>query len=221
MIKKRVLIVDEHPVARRGLLRLINDQADMITCGETDSWRQALSMIEKLKPHLVVTELRLKDGNGWELVSRSALGQIDVPVFVLCDSSERLYALRLVQAGARGFMMKSASEVHILAALKKALAGGIGISDAIEAQMFELFLNKPRNSLSENPLTNLSDREVQVLEYIQRRKTGKEIADSMGISVKTVSTYKWRLFKKFNVRNATELQIVLEFNRELARKRED
>ena len=120
MTKKRILVVDDHPVMREGLCSAVGTQNDLMVCGEAESWREALRKITSLKPDLVLLDLNLKDGNGWELLRQLSSEKLDTPVLVISVCDENIYAARLLQAGAKGYLMKDEPIPKILeAALKR------------------------------------------------------------------------------------------------------
>lgn len=206
-MKKKVFIADAHPLTRKGLCHLLEELGDFEVCGEADGWHEALKAVRRLRPDVIVTELKLRDGSGWELVRRTTTDEAKVPVLILTYCDEKLFALRLLKEGARGYLMKDMPLQTIAEALRRVVAGHIAVSDAILSEMAGLLTHRNGTETADgaNELNNLSNRELQVLTFLCHQKINKEIAECMGISEKTVSTYKTRLMEKINVRTTAEL----------------
>jgi len=204
-MRKKVFVVDAYTLTRKGLRHLLEEHDGFVVCGEADGWREAIKGIRKLHPDIVVTELKLQDGSGWELIRRAATGEVEAPILVLTACDEKLFAVRLLKAGARGYLMKTASLPLVVESLQRIAAGHIAVSDSVCSEMVELVKHQNATANHANELDMLSDRELQVLGYLCQQKINKEIADCMGISEKTVSTYKSRLMEKIQVRTTAEL----------------
>jgi len=202
--RKRVLIVDDHPLVRHGLCQAIASTADMVVCGQEGSWHKALEIVLTTRPDLIVLDLNLEDGNGWSLLEQlQARGeQWPVLVFSVCD--EQVYAKRLLKAGARGYMMKASPITCVLAAMRKVLAGQIALSETMNTRLLEGEMhNRPANST----MDQLSDRELQVYEMIGEGLSNKDIGFNLGVSHKTIGTYKARLMQKLSCRTTQELML--------------
>jgi len=162
-------------------------------------------MIGSVTPDVVVTELSLADGSGWELVSRCSTEKIIIPILVFTAYDEEIYASRLLRAGAKGFLMKTSPVPEVIAGLRRIARGYMVVSEQMSSQMIQIATRGVDGMNMPNELSRLSDRELQVLELLCKKRIGKEIAASMGISEKTVCTYKARLMEKFNTRTTAEL----------------
>ena len=132
----RILVVDDHPLTRKGLCDAIRAQPHLAICGEAEGWREALRLLATLTPDLVILDLNLKDGNGWSLLEHLANHLPPTLVLSVCD--EELYAPRLLKAGARGYLTKDAPITEILAAIRKIMQGHIAISDAMATRLIQL-----------------------------------------------------------------------------------
>jgi DNA-binding NarL/FixJ family response regulator len=158
-MKKRIFVVDDHPIIREGLRQLIAKQNDITICGEAEDAFQALTCIEKARPHLVIVDISLSRGNGLELVKSIKTQNPDVLVLVISMHDEALYAERSIHAGARGYVMKSEASDKVLTAIRSVLTGNIYLSEGIRNVILEkIFYNKKGNL---TPLQSLSDRELQ------------------------------------------------------------
>lgn len=210
--KSRILAVDDHPLTRSGLCAAINEQSDLEVCGEAEGWREALRMVRGLRPDCLVLDLNLKDGSGWSLLEQlQAAGQTP-PTLVLSMYSEEVYAQRLLQDGASGYLMKDEPIPRILDAIRKVLAGHIALSDSMASRLIKASVRSPEStSPADDARGQLSDRELQVFEMLIQGLGNKEIADRLGLSQKTIGTYKARLMRKFGVRTSPELTEAARF----------
>lgn len=203
--KKRILLVDDHPLVRKGLEESISAEDDLEVCGEAEGWRSALEEIKSLKPDLVILDLNLKDGNGWNLLDNLKPLPDSPPVLVLSVCDEEVYAARMLRAGAHGYLMKDASLDNLLKGIRKIFAHQLAVSDAIATSLIHQATTSDTEKEAPHELGALSDREIQVMELIRSCMSNIQIAEQMGISPKTVGTYKARLMEKLGVRTTPEL----------------
>lgn len=206
--KAAVLIVEDHPATRSGLVGCINAQPDFAVVGETDSWREALQMIRATAPDLVLLDLQLKDGHGWSLLYELAGTQLSAKVLVYSVFDENLHAARLLRAGASGYLTKEASLEAVVQAARRILAGQLVVSEAMTTELIRQAVGHPeehRQTELDREAKELSDRELQVFEMISRGLLNKEIASLLGIGPKTVGGYKARLMRKLGVSNVPDL----------------
>jgi len=208
--KKRVLLVDDHPLVRKGLEEAIVAEKDLEVCGEAEGWREALELIKTRKPDIVILDLNLKDGNGWNLLENLKLQPVRPPVLVLSVCDEDVYAERLLRAGAQGYLMKDTSLDNLVKAIRKILTHQVAVSDAIATSLINRATLHHAETEENRELNTLSDREIQVMELLCSGMNNLQIADSIGISPKTVSTYKARLMEKLGVRTTPELLMHLK-----------
>jgi DNA-binding NarL/FixJ family response regulator len=203
-----VLLVEDHPVTREGLRAAIACQPDMCVAGESATWRGALALARDLAPDVLVLDLNLPDGNGWTLLEQlRGLGALP-PTLVLSVCDEAVYARRILQAGARGYLMKDEPIGCILQAIRDIHAGVRVASRAVTSQLMTEALNlqgDPETLDVPSGTELLSDRELQVFSLIGANMSNKEVAAHLGLSQKTVSTYKVRLMDKLGVRTTPEL----------------
>lgn len=185
-----------------GLAEAISAEADLEVCGEADGWHDAIIVAREQRPDLVVLDLNLKDGSGWDMLKQMdpALGPPPVLVLSVCD--EEIYAARLIKSGAMGYLMKDEPIQRVLEAMRKVLAGHIAVSDSIATSLIQ---TSTLRSGQTSEMGGLSNRELQVFELLKQRLTNKEIASRLNISQKTVGTYKARLMEKFGARTTLEL----------------
>jgi len=208
--KKRILLVDDHPLVRKGLKDAISAEDDLEVCGEAEGWRSALEMIQVQKPDLVILDLNLKDGNGWNLLEHLKPLPDSPPVLVLSVCDEEVYAARMLRAGAQGYLMKDASLEKLLEAIRKILTHHLAVSDAIATSLIQRATTSDPEKTETRELNSLSDREIQVMDLLRAGMSNTQIAEQMGISPKTVGTYKARLMEKLAIRTTPELLMHLK-----------
>src|SRR5690349_18032210 len=203
--QRRVLIVDDHPIVRQGLRRMIETEPDMVVCGEVQTEREARAAIRALSPDVVIVDISLAQGDGLELVRDVHAQQPQLPMLVLSMHDEAIYGQRLLAAGASGYIMKHAASEQLLVALRRVLSGDIYISESLASILDQAGLAK-QDSVADDPIERLSNRELQVLSLIGRGLSSREAADGLGLSVKTVETHRQSLKRKLNL--ATNAQLL-------------
>ena len=202
--KRKVFLVDDHPLVREWLTNLINQQPDLAVCGETESAPRALQAIAAAQPEVAIVDISLKDSSGIELIKSLKLSHPEVAVLVLSMHDESLYAERALRAGAKGYIMKRETTRKVIEGIRQILDGKVFVSDSVkEALALRLVENKTQTPLS--PVEQLSDRELEVFEMLGQGLGTRQIADALRVSIKTVQAYCARAKEKLNVRSATEL----------------
>lgn len=202
--KRRVLIVDDHPVFRHGISALINAEADLVVCGEASSSPSALDAMRNLDPDVALLDISLPGTNGIELIKLMKAEHPKLPLLMLSMHDESLYALRALKAGALGYVMKAEALTHVLDALRKVLKGEIYVSPRLsERLIFQAIQSADGGSGS--PVDRLSDRELEVLELLGRGFGTKEIASELHLSVKTIETHRAHIKEKLGFRDAGEM----------------
>jgi DNA-binding NarL/FixJ family response regulator len=202
---RRVLIVDDHPIVRQGLRRMIELESDLTICGEAQTEKEARAAIRALSPDVVIVDISLGQGDGLELV-RDVHAQLpDLPMLVLSMHDELIYGERLLAAGASGYIMKHAASALLLVALRAVLAGGVYLSESLASNL-ERTVGCVNGAVSHDPIERLSNRELQVLSLIGRGLSSREAADGLGLSIKTVETHRQSLKRKLNL--ATNAQLL-------------
>lgn len=202
--KKRVLLVDDHPMMRGGLAQVINQQEDLRVCCEAGDAAEAMARISASKPDLAVVDLSLEGKSGLELIKDLQALHPEVPILVMSMHDENLYAERVLRAGARGYVMKNAGGEVVLQAIRQVLSGRIFVSEKMSAQLLELF-SPARPVRHQSPIGSLTDREFEVFKLIGEACITREIARRLHISPKTVDVYRQNLKEKLNLPNATSL----------------
>ena len=199
------MIVDDHPMFRERLSELINHELDMEVCGEADDAQDAIRLIRETSPDLAIVDITLKGSSGLELVKSIKALSIVVPILVLSMHDESLYAERALRAGATGYITKSQATEEVLLAIRRVLSGEIYLSEKMTTVFLKSLSTVGPKSVARS-LDRLTDRELQVLEFVGRGYTTRAIADALKLGVATVDTYRARIKEKMNFRNAVELQ---------------
>ncbi|MHC4706564.1 MAG: response regulator transcription factor [Planctomycetota bacterium] len=201
---RKVLIVDDHPIVRDGLVTLINHENDLKVCGEAEEPLQALEAISELKPDVVIVDVTLKGSNGIELTKSIKARFSGLPVIVLSIHDESIYAERALRAGAQGYLMKEVVSERIIAAIHTVLGGEIYVSNAMSKRMLRKLAGGKVDTIS-GPVDSLSDRELEVFRLIGQGHKVSKIAQRMHLSIKTVETYRARIKEKLSLADADEL----------------
>ena len=201
--KYKILLVDDHPLVREWLASLINQQPDLVVCGEAGSTQEALGYLAAESPDLAIVDLSLKESSGLELIKTMRSTHPTVAVIVLSMHDEKHYAERAIRAGARGYVMKRETTKKIIAAIHQVRSGKLGVSDEVAALFAERFVdNRVR---SRTPIEELSDRELEVFRLLGQGLDTRSVANNLHISIKTVQAYCARIKDKLDLANATEL----------------
>jgi len=202
--KKAILIVDDHPVLRRGLAAMIDSEPDLVVSAEADSCPAALVAIRESRPDLVIVDLALGDDDGLTLIKHMKSHHEGIPALVLSMHDESLYAERCLRAGARGYVTKQQLDDTVLDAIRCLLAGDTYMSDSLRAQLASKFAGGQTLETS-SPLAALSDRQLQVFRLIGQGQTTRQIAESLGLSVKTVESHREQIKHKLTLETSAEL----------------
>lgn len=202
--KKRILLVDDHPLLREGIAQLINQQSDLMVCGEAEDRAGALNMVDRSRPDLAVVDISLKDQNGLELIKDLRVRVPGLLVLVLSMHDESLYAERALRAGARGYVMKREASCKVLEAIRHILGGGVHLSGRIVARILDKVSGQPVAS-SQSSLEALSDRELEVLMLIGKGCGSRQIASQLHISGKTVEAHRANIKLKLKLGSSEEL----------------
>ncbi|HJQ09425.1 MAG TPA: response regulator transcription factor [Gemmatimonadaceae bacterium] len=200
----RVVLADDHPIVRDGLRRLVNTQADMRVVGEAENGEAACQTARLLAPDVLVMDLSLPQLSGAEATVRVRRESPDVKVLVLTVHEERQYLTQLLRAGASGYVLKRAAPAELVRAIRTVAAGGTYIDESLTGTVIEGYLDAEKTA-EKDADEALSDREREVLVRIARGYSNKEIAGDLGLSVKTVETYKARVAEKLGLRTRVEI----------------
>jgi len=202
--KRRVFLVDDHPIVRKGLAQLIDGEVDLTVIGQGEEAYQALRDIKQAKPDLVIVDVSLKDSDGIELLKEIKAQTPELPVLVLSMHDESLYAERALRAGAGGYVMKQEAPQTLLAAVRAVLSGQVYVSPKMGATLLQRMVGG-RKKNGGLPLDRLTDRELEIFRMIGGGKSIKEIAEKLFLSVKTIEAHREHIKQKLNIKSSAEL----------------
>ena len=202
--KKRILVVDDHPVLRKGLVRLIDSKDEFVVCGEASTAADAMALIRELEPHLAIVDIGLPGASGIELTKTIRAEFQKLPVLILSMHEEAFYATRALRAGAMGYIVKQDAIDNIAEALREALNGRCYLSPVIAAQLQH---NGPDKQIhpTDDPVSLLTDREFEIFELIGKGHEVREISHALGVSPKTVETHRTNIKEKLKLKNARQV----------------
>jgi DNA-binding NarL/FixJ family response regulator len=203
-VKHRIFIVEDHPMTRRGLVDLLNQEDDLIVCGEADGAVQALEAIKTLKPELAVVDITLPRRSGLVLLKDIRLWAPDVYVIVLSMHDEALYAERVLHAGGHGYIMKTEGGDKLLHAIRKVLGGETYVSDGVSRRIIDTFAGRRKES-GNTTLGHLTDREFEVFQLIGQGLPTAEIGQRLHLSPKTVDSHRLHIKEKLQLHSLPEL----------------
>jgi DNA-binding NarL/FixJ family response regulator len=199
----RILIVDDHPMVREGLTMRISAQVDLEVCGEAAAEEEAIALVQRCNPDLVIVDISLKSGNGIEVIKWVKSRFPSVKMLVVSGYSESLYAERALRAGAMGYLNKQESNDKVLAAIRAVLAGQLYVSSEITQRLVGQALGAA--DTKKTPIERLTDRELEVFRMIGEGLGSGTIAERLFISPHTIDTHRENIKRKLNVRTAGEL----------------
>ncbi len=209
MRKSQIFIVDDHPIFRKGLLQLINEETDMEVCGEAEDVFTAAKKIRQLNPELVIADITLKDTSGLELIKFINDNNLNIPVLVLSMHDEKIFAERALKSGAKGYIMKQEMSENVTAAIRHVLAGKIFVSDAINERILSSLTGRSVEPVSmeieKDPSTILTDRELEIFRMMGKGYRRNEIGKALNLNVNTIGTYRERMKEKLNLSSSNEL----------------
>jgi DNA-binding NarL/FixJ family response regulator len=205
--RARVLLVDDHPLVRRGLAELLNRTGDFDCCGEAENSAEAQKALAALKPDLVVLDLRLNNSDGLDLLKDFKIQDPFVKVLVLSQLDEMTYAERVLQAGARGYVMKENATEEIISAVRRVLSGELYVSPRVHVMAVRRMAGVKNNSgdTRATSVESLTDRELQIMQLLGQGFTTKKIAGDLCLSFKTVETHRENIKRKLGLRDAAAL----------------
>jgi len=201
--KSGILLVDDHPIVREGLVQLINAEPDLVVCGEASTGRDAMNLIRSSDVDLALVDISLQDCSGVELIKDIVAVRAALPCIALSMYDEALYAMRVLRAGGRGYIMKQEVPKKVLGAIRQVLSGNVYLSEKMATRLVDQLFAPDR--ATSRPAGELTDRELAVLMLIGRGLSTREIAEQLFLSVKTVESHCERMKEKLNLKNRQEL----------------
>lgn len=207
MTPKLILLADDHVIIRRGLKVLLDNYFNREPFIEADTTKEVMNQLAKYPVTHMILDMQLQDGNVMEILPAIKQLYPDIPILIYTMSSEDIFGSKLLQMGALGFLSKQSDETEVVKALDLFFRGQPYVSHNLSD-----FVNDHRKTQKQNPLHNLSERELSVLSCLLKGESVKEISQRMDLKATTVATYKARIFEKLNVNNIIDLQSVAELH---------
>lgn len=201
---KKILVIDDHPVVRRGMAGMLNAEEDLEISGEASNAKQAMEAVKQNKPDLVLLDLSLGNDSGLELIHDLKAMHDDLAILVVSIHDESLFAERVLKAGAMGYINKQVALDHIVKAVRKVLSGKIYLSPDMANRMLSQVASGVQPG-EESPLDRLSDREMEVYRMLGEGKGTREIAKRLHLSMKTIETYREHIKDKLNLKDSNEM----------------
>lgn len=205
LFKRRVLVIDDHPIIRQGLALLIDREPDLVVCGHAEEIHSATHAIAALHPDLLILDISLGGQDGLDLLKQVRARDTDLPILVLSMHDESIYAERALRAGANGYIMKQEATDLVLTAIRRILDGQVYVPERVASRMLRQYARGTTVG-APSPLASLTDRELEVFRLIGDGSSTRQIADVLHLSVKTVESYQAHLKEKLGLRNSRELQ---------------
>lgn len=202
--KRKVLLVDDHPMMRAGLAHLINRQADLEVAFEAGNPSEAFQVLGRAKVDILLTDMTMPGRSGLEFIKDVLSLHPELPILVVSMHDEMTYAERVLRAGARGYIMKEAGGEKFVAAIRHILAGNVYASERLALRILgNLSAHAPRGS--DSPIARLSDREFEIFQLIGQGRNVRQIADQLHLSTKTVDVHRANIRAKLELKESTEL----------------
>jgi len=201
--KRKVVLVEDHPMFRERLAEMINKELGMAVCGEADNIRDAMQLIVSKKPDIALVDITLRGSSGLELIKDLKAQGIDIPVLVLSMHEEDLYAERVLHAGARGYISKHEGAEEVIRAIQKVLGGEVYVSGRINARILQR-IGKLGGKAEKPPMELLSDRELEVFQLAGRGMNSREIAKELNLSEGTIDSYRFRIRQKLKFNSSAD-----------------
>jgi DNA-binding NarL/FixJ family response regulator len=211
-VKKRILVVDDHPIVRQGLALMLNREADFVVCGEAEDATGAMLVMASARPDVLIVDISLNGPDGLDLLKNIRTTHPALPVLILSMHDESIYAERALRAGANGYIMKQEATEKVLVAIRRILNGEIYVSERIASKMLKHYITGA-SGLKNSSISDLSDRELEVFRLIGEGHGTRQIAAELHLSIKTVESYQAHIKDKLSLRSARELmQHAIQWN---------
>jgi len=202
--KHSILIVDDHPIVRKGIRSLLEQEEDFCVVGEAASRAEVLDFVRNELPTLILLDISLQGSDGIEVTKAIRCEYEQVPILIVSMHDETLYAERALRAGANGYIMKQEMAENVIKAIRQVLQGKIYVSDNMRQKVLR-DLTQPHADVKTTPLERLSDRELEVFRLIGEGRGTREIAETLHLSIKTIETYRAHIKEKLSIKSAAEL----------------
>ena len=197
----RILVADDHAIVRNGLKQIVSDTPDIVVSGEASNGREALNKALEYDYDVVLLDITMPDRSGLEILKEIKSQKPELPVLILSIHPEEQYAVRALKAGAAGYLTKESASEELIRAMRKVSSGSKYVTSSLAEKLASILKTNTEEPLHQS----LSDREYTVFCMIVSGKRGKQIADELLLSAKTISTYRSRILRKMNMHNNIEL----------------
>src|SRR5262245_12971769 len=204
LMTTKILIVDDHPLVRQGLIGLLSTQSDFMVCGEASGIAEARQLAEAERPDVAIIDITLEDGSGIELIKDLSASFPDMKLLVLTMHDELVFAERALRAGATGYVNKQEVSRSIVKAIREILQGKLYLSQRATERMVQLAVGSKAQA-GKSPVERLTDREIEIFQMIGQGLTTRQIAGKLGLSPKTVDAHRERIKQRLELKNVTEL----------------
>jgi DNA-binding NarL/FixJ family response regulator len=202
--KKKLLVVDDHPLVRERVAELINQESDLIVCGEAGDANEALAAAKSLAPDMAIVDITLKDTYGIELVKQLKELYPKLPILVLSMHEESMYGERALRAGAKGYLTKQEASKKIIDAIRRIMRGEIYVSEKLGAALLQKVAGVKTEG-GGSPIDLLTDRELEVFQLLGQGLAVREVAERLFVSVKTVEAHREHIKQKLKFKTSSEL----------------
>jgi len=201
----RILVVDDHPIFRRGVMAMLGSEPKLEVVGEAPSAQEGISKMRELDPDFLIIDVSLPGNNGIELIKMIRAENPDTPILVLTMHDESLYALRALRAGAQGYLMKAEATERIFHAIEKIRRGEIYVSEELGERLIFQAIHGSDDQQSQSPVEQLSDRELEVFRLLGRGYATRHIAQELNLSIKTVETHRAHIKEKLGCEDSKQM----------------
>jgi DNA-binding NarL/FixJ family response regulator len=201
----RIVLADDHTIIRSGLKLLLEQQPDFKVTGEASDGREAVQLVEKLRPDVAVLDIGMPNLNGIEATRQIAAQETPTQVVILSMHSDEGYVLRALKAGARAYILKNSAEADLIRAVRAVAEGKSFFSPVISKMLLEDYVRQVREKSVEDSYDLLTPREREILQLLAEGRTNKEVASTLGLSLHTVETHRGNILQKLNLHGTPEL----------------
>lgn len=203
--KIRILIVDDHPLVRAGIVALLRNEKDILVVGEADNGREAVEKAKALSPHIVLMDIRMPGTDGIDATGRIAALKPPVRVIALTQYDDEEYVRRIMQIGASGYVLKNSVAEELLRAIRAVYKGEQYLTAAVAKMMIDSYVRQATGQVSQKPPATLTQREREILKYVAEGNTNHQIATALSISVRTVEFHRANITEKTGIHDLASL----------------
>ena len=201
----KIVLADDHTIVRQGLRALLDAEADFSIIGEASTGLEAVKLVDKLRPDILVTDMVMPELNGMEVTRQAIQYSPATRVIILSMHHNEAYVLQALRNGASGYVIKESSLEELVQAIRVVLEGKRYLSEPISERVIELYVEREKETSLEDPYELLTNREREILQMVAEGLSSSKIADRLTISTRTVETHRANLMRKLNLKNQTEL----------------